>query len=96
MAASPLVVGDRIILQPDAYHGKSVICYDKQDGKILWHALDMAMGYATPLLVNLGGEEQVIVCGRPDIVGLRLEDGAERVGITSGILWIMSGRSRSR
>ncbi|MDB6022010.1 MAG: WD40-like repeat-like protein [Pedosphaera sp.] len=78
LAASPLIVDEKIILQPDAYHGKSVVCYDKRDGKILWHALDLPMGYATPMLVNLGGERQVIVCGRPDIIGLRLDDGAER------------------
>lgn len=78
LAASPLIVDEKIILQPDAYHGKSVVCYDKHDGKPLWSALDMPMGYATPMLVTLGGERQVIVCGRPDIVGLRLDDGAER------------------
>ena len=50
----------------------------KRDGKMLWHALDLPMGYATPLLVNLGGERQVIVCSRPFIVGLRLDDGVER------------------
>jgi outer membrane protein assembly factor BamB len=54
------------------------MCYDKNDGKILWSNLDLPMGYATPLLVDLGGERQVIVCGRPSIVGLRLSDGAER------------------
>ncbi|MDB6068183.1 MAG: hypothetical protein JWR26_4391 [Pedosphaera sp.] len=78
LASSPLIVDDKIILQPDAYKGKSVICYDKRDGKQLWHALDLPMGYATPVLVTLGGERQVIVCGRPYIYGLRLDDGAER------------------
>ncbi len=78
LAASPLIVDDKIILQPDAYHGKSVVCYDKHDGKMLWHALDLPMGYATPMLVTLGGERQVIVCGRPWVIGLRLDDGVER------------------
>lgn len=78
LAASPLIVDEKIILQPDAYHGKSVVCYDKRDGKILWHALDLPMGYATPMLETIGGERQVIVCGRPDVIGLRLDDGAER------------------
>ncbi len=78
LAASPLIVDDKIILQPDAYHGNSVICIDKHDGKILWHNLDLPMGYATPMLMNLGGERQVIVCARPWVVGLRLDDGVER------------------
>jgi len=78
LAASPLIVDEKIILQPDAYHGKSVVCYDKRDGRILWHALDLPMGYATPMPVTLGGERQVIVCGRPWVMGLRLDDGVER------------------
>ena len=78
LAASPLVIGDKIILQPDAYHGFSVVAYDKNDGHILWHALDLPMGYATPMPFRVGNEDQVIVCARPFIVGLRLSDGAER------------------
>jgi outer membrane protein assembly factor BamB len=78
VVSSPLIVGNEIVLQPGAYHGKSVVCYDKRDGRVLWGALDLAMGYATPMLVTLGGEQQVIICARPWIVGLRLEDGAER------------------
>ncbi|HZV33157.1 MAG TPA: PQQ-binding-like beta-propeller repeat protein, partial [Verrucomicrobiae bacterium] len=78
LAASPLIVDEKLILQPDAYHGKSVVCYDKSNGKILWHALDLPMGYATPMVETICGERQVIVCGRPDVIGLRLDDGAER------------------
>ena len=78
LAASPLIVDEKIILQPDAYKGKSVICYDKRDGKQIWHALDLPMGYVTPMLMTNGGERQVVVCGRPYTIGLRLEDGVER------------------
>jgi len=78
LSASPLVVDDKIIVQPDAYKGKSVVCYDKRDGKRIWNALDTSIGYASPMLTTLGGERQVIVCGRPNIYGLRLEDGVER------------------
>lgn len=78
LAASPLIVDEKIILQPDAYKGKSVVCYDKRDGKVIWSALDMPMGYASPVLLTENGEKQVVVCGRPNIYGLRLSDGAER------------------
>jgi outer membrane protein assembly factor BamB len=36
------------------------------------------MGYASPILMTLGGERHVVVCGRPYVYGLRVEDGAER------------------
>jgi outer membrane protein assembly factor BamB len=44
----------------------------------LWHALDLPIGYASPMLVSMEGEQQVVICGRPYIYGLRLSDGAER------------------
>ncbi len=78
LAASPLIVDEKIILQPNAFKGYSVVCYDKRDGKRIWNSLDITIGYATPTLVTVGGERQVLVCGRPYIFGLRLEDGAER------------------
>lgn len=78
LASSPLIVGDKLILQPDAYFTNGVICYNKNDGSKLWGALSVPMGYATPVLVNVDGEQQVVVCTRPDIIGLRLSDGAER------------------
>jgi outer membrane protein assembly factor BamB len=90
LAASPLIVDEKIILQPDAYNGKSVICYDKRNGRQLWHALDLPMGYATPVLMTNDGERQVVVCGRPDIIGLRLEDGAERWRYT----WAINNHER--
>jgi outer membrane protein assembly factor BamB len=78
LASSPLIVGDKLILQPDAYHGKGVVCYDNRSGKQLWGALSVPMGYATPVVISVDGEEEVVVCTRPDIIGLRLSDGAER------------------
>jgi outer membrane protein assembly factor BamB len=74
LASSPLVVDNEIIVQPDI----SVVCYDKRDGKLIWKALDSQMGYASPILMTLGGERHVVVCGRPYVYGLRVEDGAER------------------
>ena len=78
LASSPLIVGNQLILQPDAYFTNGVICYDKHDGKKIWGALSVPMGYATPVLISVDGEEQLVVCTRPDIIGLRLSDGAER------------------
>jgi len=78
LSSSPLIVGDRLILQPDAWKGRGVVCYDKKDGHHLWSALNVPVGYATPELVTVDGEQQVVICARPDIIGLRLCDGAER------------------
>jgi outer membrane protein assembly factor BamB len=75
IASSPLVLGDKLIVQSGAGNGKSVLCLDKRDGKLIWSALDDPMGYASPALVNLAGQEQIIVCAETRTMGLGIEDG---------------------
>lgn len=75
VAASPLIVQEKLIVLTGAGHGQSVICYDKQDGKIIWSALDDEMGYASPMLVTLAGQPQLLICAETRTLGLRLEDG---------------------
>lgn len=75
VAGSPLVLGDKLIVVSGAANGKSILCYNKRDGKLLWSALDDVMGYASPVLVNLAGQQQVIVCAETRTLGLNIEDG---------------------
>jgi outer membrane protein assembly factor BamB len=75
IASSPLVVGDKLIVQSSAGNGKSVLCLDKRDGKVIWGALDDATGYASPTLVNLAGQDQIIICAETRTLGLSIDDG---------------------
>ena len=77
-AASPLRVDDRIIVQNYWAPKRSVVCYNKHDGKVMWVSEDTTIGYASPTVMNFGGERHVVIGGRPDVFGLRLEDGSER------------------
>jgi outer membrane protein assembly factor BamB len=80
-AGTPLVVDDKIIVQnywPDTNKNLAVVCYRKTDGRMLWHAENLTIGYASPKLATLHGERQVIIGGRPDVFALRLEDGVKR------------------
>jgi outer membrane protein assembly factor BamB len=45
---------------------------------LLWHALNTPMGYGSPMLFEVGGERHVVVCGRTNTLGLRIEDGVTR------------------
>ncbi len=76
VASSPLVVGDKIIVQPGGEHGKSVVAYDKLTGKALWRALDDPAAYSSPMLVQLAGLQQLLVVTARRAVGLQLQDGA--------------------
>ena len=60
-AASPLVEGDKLIAigaDPDA----TVLCFDKNNGKLLWKAIPAKEpGYSSPIVIEAGGRRQLIV-----------------------------------
>jgi outer membrane protein assembly factor BamB len=74
-SSSPLIIGEKLIVVTTGGNGHSVICYDKRDGKLLWASLDDQMGYASPTLVTLADQSQIIVCGETQTFGLRPESG---------------------
>lgn len=76
MAASPLIVDEKVIVQPGGSGGRSIVAYHKLTGTPLWKALDDKQAYTSPMLVTLGGRRQVITVSASRAVGLSPEDGA--------------------
>jgi outer membrane protein assembly factor BamB len=70
MAASPLIVGDAVVVLPGGANGKSVVAYNKDTGARLWSALDDQQAYTSPMLVTLGGVQQILVVTATRVVGL--------------------------
>jgi len=70
MAASPLIVGDAVVVLPGGRNGKSVVAYNKDTGARLWSALDDQQAYTAPMLVTLGGVEQILVVTATRALGL--------------------------
>ena len=75
MSASPLVVGDTVIVLPGGSNGRSVVAYHRASGQRVWSALDDRASYASPMVVTLAGVEQILVFSATRLVGLSL-DGA--------------------
>ncbi|MBA3711497.1 MAG: PQQ-binding-like beta-propeller repeat protein, partial [Pyrinomonadaceae bacterium] len=76
MAASPLIVGDNVIVQPGGGSGKSVVAYNKTTGAPLWKAMNDQASYTSPMLVTLAGKRQLLVVTARRIAGLSPEDGS--------------------
>jgi outer membrane protein assembly factor BamB len=74
MAASPLVVDDKVIVLPGG-SGSSVVAYDRLSGKLIWKSLSDQAAYAAPMAVSLAGQRQLLVVTAERVVGLTLEDG---------------------
>jgi outer membrane protein assembly factor BamB len=76
MAASPLVVDDKVVVIPGGSNGKSVVAYNARTGAPAWGALGDAASYTSPMLVTLGGRRQVLAVTARRVAGLAPEDGS--------------------
>jgi outer membrane protein assembly factor BamB len=76
MAASPLIVDDKVIVLPGGANGKSVVAYNKMTGAPVWKVLDDPQAYVSPMLVDLAGRRQILVVSSFRVVGLAPENGA--------------------
>src|ERR1043165_4845603 len=68
--ASPFFYKNTVIL-PVGGKGKGVIAWNLEDGKEAWRGGDFDMTYATIFDIKLGGQDQLVVFGPTDVMGLR-------------------------
>jgi outer membrane protein assembly factor BamB len=76
MAASPLIVDDKVIVLPGGSNGKSVAAYNKLTGEPVWRVLDDMQAYTSPMVVTLAGQRQLVVVSARRAMGLTVEAGA--------------------
>ena len=76
-AASPVVMGDMLVVVTGARNGKSLVAFDKANGKVLWTALNDKIGYSTPRPVTIDGVSQIIVLMGEALVSVAPSDGKE-------------------
>lgn len=76
MAASPLIVDDKVIVLPGGTSNKSVVAYNKMTGAPVWKVLSDVQAYVSPMLAELGGRRQIVVVTSSRAVGLAPENGA--------------------
>ncbi len=75
-AASPLVHRGRLIVHVGGV--TNLIAFAPKDGSVLWRSAAAEPSYASPVLLKVDDEEQIVQMTRDDIVGCAAEDGAER------------------
>lgn len=63
-SASPLVVGDKVIVPIGGPKGKrlvSLAAFDKRRGSLLWEGGERQISYCSPSLATVGGVEQILI-----------------------------------
>jgi outer membrane protein assembly factor BamB len=75
MSAAPLVVDGKVIVLPGGPNGRSIVAYDKVTGARVWSVLDDKAAYASPVVLTLDGERQIVALTTERAVGLAIADG---------------------
>jgi hypothetical protein len=92
-AASPLVIDETICVVPfggpasNSETGRSLVALDAASGKVLWTAGDGQVSYASPTLLTLGGQRQIVSVNESTITGHEVDGGA--------VLWEVSWPGQS-
>ena len=102
----PLIDGERVILAPGG-DGGDLVALEKKTGKLVWRSKDLAdsIHYSSPILVEVGGVQQIIQLTDAHVAGIRATDGevlwrADRHGNTAviptpiyrdGLVYVTSG-----
>ena len=77
-SASPLVVGDLVILPVGGPSGGpfvSLLAMDKKTGKTVWEGGDRQISYSSPAVAILGGVRQVMIVDEAHVTGHDLKSG---------------------
>lgn len=73
-ASSPLIEGDRVIVQPGGKDG-TVAAFDRVTGERRWAVGKNPNGYSSPVAATLGGVRQIVAVTGDAILGVRPSDG---------------------
>jgi outer membrane protein assembly factor BamB len=77
MAGAPLVDGEQVIILAGGKPGALVVSLDKRTGQERWRALDgKEPGYCAPMILEIGGQRQLIVWHPAAVASLNPENGA--------------------
>jgi hypothetical protein len=74
MSASPIAYGDTVIVLAGGA-GQGVMAFDQRTGAVLWKSGDLNVAQASPILIDVDGETQLVVFGGLGVSGFDPRDG---------------------
>lgn len=75
ISATPLITGDKIILQISGSNNACVIALDKNTGNEIWRNLEDIAGYSAPVVIGKDGNLVVLVWTENSLSGLNPDSG---------------------
>lgn len=74
ISESPLIVGDRLLVNPGG-PGASIVALNKKDGALIWKSQSEKAGYSSAIALDAAGTPQVVFFTSTRAVGLDVKDG---------------------
>jgi outer membrane protein assembly factor BamB len=74
-SSSPIAYRDTVILTVGG-QGRAVVAFAMKDGVVAWKRQDFANAPSSPILINVNGQDQLVVFMAPGPAGLDPRDGA--------------------
>jgi len=76
VGTSPILAGDRLLVNVGGTGGAGVVAFNKDDGKEVWKADDHDASYSSPVIADLGGHQEAVFLTREGLVALNPTNGA--------------------
>jgi outer membrane protein assembly factor BamB len=73
-SCSPIAYKDTVIVTVGG-PGQAVVAFRQKDGTVAWKNQNFAMAPASPILITISGEDQLVVFGGNEVVGLNPNNG---------------------
>ena len=78
-AASPVIVGDRVIQNGDSEQDAFIAAFDRRTGKTVWRQKRPDFrGWSTPILVQRAGRDEVVLNGHTGVTAYDAANGSTR------------------
>ena len=72
---SPVAYRDMVIVPADA-KGAAVMAFNQRTGAVVWKAGDYSTGPGSPVLINVDGQDQLVISGGDDLLGVDPASGS--------------------
>jgi len=86
-SSSPIAYRDTIIV-PVGAAGGALMAFNQKDGSVVWKKGDFKISYASPLLIKVDGQEQLVAMMEENIVGVEPGNGE--------LLWSYPHKNRTK
>ncbi len=79
-SSSPIAYGKSIIApmgrrESDKREERSLVAFDQESGKVIWKSQTFQIEHSSPILITIGGEDQLVQCTKKSVIGVNPKTG---------------------